>query len=368
MIPSKNKIKILHVVGGMNRGGVETFLINILKTSDTKKYEIIFLCYGNAKFDYDDEIISLGGCVLRLPDVKEIGIIRHISNIRNIIKSNNINIVHAHTYYNSVFSLVAARLSKVTIRIVHAHSTYSEINPNPLKKIYFLIAKIAINYLATEKIACGNTAGKALYNKSKFIIVKNGILTENFMFNKEIRQQLRSQLRINNSTTVIGHVGRFETVKNHVFLIDVFKDYLKLNGNSTLLLIGNGELEKNIELKVDELGLSSKVIFLGSVANANDFYNIMDVFIFPSYFEGLGMALIEAQVNGLKCIASTGVPNEARITNSVKFLSLDLGVSKWSKIIKNMNMKRQDISNHDHIHDYNIRNSKIKLEAIYDEK
>jgi len=336
-----NKIRILQVVGGMNRGGAETFLMNVLRNIDRNKFEFVFLCYGEKAFDYESEINLLGAKIIRTPDVKEVGILKHIKNIAIIIKKERIDIVHAHTYYNSVFSLIAAKRTMAKVRITHSHNTKSEENPKLVKKLYFYISKFIINIYSTNYFACGQDAGKALfYNKNKFSIINNSIILDDFYYSLITRNQLRKDLGIPEGCTVILHVGRFDKQKNHYFLVDAYNEYLKINSNSRLVLIGDGILRDSIENKVIELGIQNNVMFLGKRPDVNRLYNIADLFLFPSLFEGFGIVLLEAQANGLTFLASDVIDQSTRLTACAHYCSLSYNAEHWAKQISGLDLKR----------------------------
>lgn len=164
---------------------------------------------------------------------------------------------------------------------------------------------------------------------------------------------------------MIGHVGRFVKTKNHEFLIEIFNEVLKQKSNAKLLLIGDGNLKSLIEAKVQNLGIEKAVIFLGVRNDVADLYNVMDVFVFPSFYEGLGMVVIEAQVNGLSVVTSEAVPKEAKITNNIKFLKLQQSKIEWCDTI--LNVERNEVVDKENsfLKNFNIKSESIKLENIY---
>lgn len=328
-------INILHVVAGMNRGGAETFLMNILRTIDRDNYKFIFLCYGDATFDFENEINNLGGELVRVKDVKDVGIAEHLKDIRKIIKKYKIDVVHAHTYYNSMFALIAGYMMGVKTRIVHSHNTRSESRPSLKKRAYFAISNLMIRIFATEFLACGVDAGRALFGKTKsFTVIPNGINVNQFKFKSSRRKEVRDELRIEDNVTVILHAGRFEEQKNHEYLIDIFRRYYKLNRNSVLILVGRGPLEDDIKILVDDYGLKDHVYFLGVRSDMANLYSAADFFVFPSLFEGLPVVLVEAQASSLSCIVSDTIDRAIDITGLVSFASIASGgADKWAKHI-----------------------------------
>ena len=359
-----NKIKILHIIGGMNRCGAETFLMNVFRNIDRNRFIFYFLCYGDKKYDYEEEIETLGGKILRIGTPKRTGVKKFYKDLRNIIKKYDIDVVHAHTYFNSAIPLLVAKKEKVKIRIVHAHSTMSEYKSNILKKIYNFISKIIINNNANQFIACSEEAGNSLFFKDKNIkIIENGIDLKKFIFDEEKRKEIRENLKLSNSDLVIGHVGRFEELKNHKFLIEIFKAILNKNIDSKLLLVGNGSQYNFIKNMCEEMQITNRVIFLGNIPNVNEIMNVFDAFVFPSLFEGLGIVLIEAQANGIQCFASTEVPKEADISNKIKYIELSKTPDFWANEILNTNLRRYQIDFQNCR--YDINNTVKEIVKIY---
>ena len=318
-------INILHVIGAMDRAGAETFLMNVLRNIDRNKFKFYFLCYGDNNFDYEKEIENLGAVIIKVP-FKKFQIIRNIYRIYKIIKEYKIDIVHSHTYYNSVFSVLAAKICKIKV-IIHSHNTKPSHSPNIAQKIYYNISKFIINKYSNYFYACSDDAAKEMfYKKTNYSLIKNGIEIDKFIFDETKRIHLRKELNIEEDTKVICMVARFHEQKNHKFAIDVFNMYTKIDENSVLLLVGRGNTEEEIKKQVHEYRLQDKVKFLGVRKDVADIYSASDLFILPSLFEGLGIVLIEAQTNGLKCLVSTNVPKEVNITDEVVFMSLEDGM------------------------------------------
>ncbi|MGV9002306.1 MAG: glycosyltransferase family 1 protein [Candidatus Saccharimonadaceae bacterium] len=357
-------ITILQVIGHMNRAGAETFLMNVLRNMNRDNFRFIFLCYGNQKFDYEDEILELGGIIARISDVKEVGLIKHINDIRNIIRQYDVSIVHAHTYYNSMFSIVAAKLEGVKSRITHSHNTVSEKNLSFQKKVYAIIAKFIISTCSKELIACGRDAGHALfYPIRKFEIVANGINLEDFKYSISERTRVRKSLGISATAPVLLHIGRFEEAKNHQYLIKIFNEYLKINKNAKLLLAGTGSLENAIKKDVDDLGIQNAVIFLGVRSDTPRLYSAADVFVFPSLYEGLPVTLVEAQANGLSCIISDTIDKQVKLNGCIEFCSLQSSPYKWAKKIDIQFTRLKD--NNMQNGQYDIKFGISRIEKIY---
>lgn len=362
------KIKVLQVIAGMDMGGAETFLMNVFKNIDRNQFEFYFLCYGTKNFDYEEEIKNLGGHIIRIELSNNKNIIKNFFEFEKVIKDYNIDVVHAHTHYNSMFAVYAAHKCGVKKIITHSHSTFSEINPSLIKKIYSQIAKYIINKYSNVYLACGKDAGDALfYKKNKYEICYNGIDLEKFVYSDEIRNIKRKEININDNEIVIGHVGRFEDVKNHNFILHIFKEFLKLESKSKLVLIGDGMLKESIDRKAVELGIKDKVKILGKRKDVNYLYSTMDSFVFPSFYEGLPLTLIEAQTNGLPILASDSIDQHVNITDEVEFCSLNNSADVWANKLHEKIGKR-----YNHIYDieqskYNMKKNVYKLEEIYKE-
>lgn len=359
------KIKILEVIGGMNMGGAETLLMNIFKNIDRKKFEMIFLCYGDKKFDYEDELTSLGGKIIRSSKPTS-NIFKNVKEIKNVIRNNKIDVVHCHTYFNSMYALIAAKQCKIKKRITHSHNTISENNPSIIKKIYFFLSKIVINLYSTDFLACGKEAGEALFFRNKnFKIIDNGIILDRFYYNSELRMKKRKELNLPDGYQVIGHIGRFEEAKNHKFLIELFGEYQKKHKKSLLLLIGDGSLRPSIEKRIEEKKLKNKVFLLSKREDVNEIYNVMDLFLFPSLYEGLPVVLIEAQTNGLPIVASDTIDKGSDYTNTISFLSLQDSKDVWITEIEKRLGKRTDNRKLMENSKYNIKNTVKQIEEIY---
>lgn len=363
---ASDKIKILQVIGNMNRGGAETFLMNVLRNINREKFEFVFLCYKSDRCDYEKEIYDLGGRIVWIEQPSQYRIIRNVNNIIKVIKDEKIDVVHAHTYYNSCYAIIAAKMCKIRMRITHSHNTKSDVDVPIIKRMYFKISKYIINKFSTDKYACGEEAGKALFY-GEFKIIENGIEIEKFVYSEKTALEKRKEQNISEDATVIGHVGRFDKVKNHSFLIDIFCEFLKLNSNSILLLVGDGVLKNAMIEKTRKLGIKNKVIFLGIRSDVNELYNVMDLFVFPSIFEGLPVTLIEAQTNGLRALISKSISEDANITGTIEFIDLKEDKSKWANKIYEASQNTKRIDTIDIIKNskYDIKKNVRQIEEYY---
>ncbi len=332
----ESKIRVAHIMGKMLGGGVESFVMNYYRNIDKSKIQFDFIVDEDSKYIPKDEIERLGGRVIIVPPYQHI--LRYIKKLKEVFRDNNYKIVHSHINSLSVFPLYCAKREKIPIRIAHSHSTTNkkEWKKNIIKCILRPFSRVFANYY----FACSKHAGEWLFGKKffesgKVEIIRNAIDTNKFCYKTEIRNKIRNELNLQDKF-VVGHVGRFISQKNHERVLTIFNEILKKNNSAILLLIGNGPLESSIKEKVKVLGIEQNVIFLGIREDVNELFQAMDVFLFPSLYEGLGMVLIEAQALGLYCITSTNVPKEANVTNNIEYISLKEDDKYWAKrVIEN---------------------------------
>lgn len=320
-------------------GGVESTVINYLSAIDTNQVEFYLLCDEDSK-DIPYEIIeNLGGKVRLIPPYQQLP--KYLKMLTDILRNEKFDIVHSHINTLSIFPLYCSYKANIPVRIAHSHSTTSvrDFKRNILKNILRLFStKYATHYFACSKEAAIFQFGKK--KMSSVNIVNNAMNKEKFYFNAQYRSEIRKQLGIENEPVLFGHVGRFSPQKNQNFIIRLFHEFLKSNKNAKLMLIGDGkDKEKSIEESV-KLGLQENVIFVGNVQNVEAYYSAMDVFLFPSLYEGFGMALVEAQLSGLPCLASTNVPLSTKIGEDVSYISLkkpNIWLKQMVKIVSNLN-------------------------------
>lgn len=364
------KIKILQVVGSLKMGGKQKVALNINKYIDDNTFEFDYLVFGNTIGELESEIKELHGNILRIPSPNR-NYITFIKNIRSILnKYGPYDVVHSHPLFNSGFIMKAAFLENIPIRIAHSHGARFNERELFLKKIYNFQMRKNIKKFCTHALACSKDAGIYLFGEKWFeengMIIKNGINLNEFTFNENTRLKLRKEFNLINHY-VIGHIGRISEVKNQSFILNLLKKVKEDNYNTKLMLIGDGDKKQELIQKATELDLSNDVLFLGSRNDANLFLNSMDLFLFPSKYEGLGIALIEAQANGLHCITSTEVPEESIVTNIVEKIPLTFDEDSWVKqILSNINnTKRKETFEDLTISGYNIKSTIMKVKKIY---
>lgn len=331
-----SKKRILHVIGGLNIGGAETLLMNLLR-KEPDAYDTDVLVYGEEVGDYEAEAIKLGAHVIHVGALSEVGVLNYLRQLNSVMKSaKRYDCVHAHTLFNSMFALAVAWYNKVPVRVGHAHSTQNRINPTIRVKIYEGISRLVILATANRYVACSVDAGNFMFGRTPFTkkgsVIPNGILTENFHFDSAARLEVRKRLNIDEKAKVLCHVGSFYKVKNHNFLIEVLNALTDVQPNTHLLLIGDGPERAQIQEKVNGYRLKNRVHFIGKTGSVNDYLSASDLFLFPSFFEGFGLAVVEAQYAGLRCIVSDAVPKEVDVSGGVLFLNTQDG-NLWAQSV-----------------------------------
>lgn len=361
-------VKVLHFVSKMDRAGQETFLMNVFRNINKDKVQFGFLCTLNTPGDYDKEINDLGG-ELHYEPIKKAGHFKIIKNqfiliktLRTLVSKYQVFEIHTQHAMDAVLSAIAAKIAGFHTVIIHSHNSSSLYHP----KLH-LIFKHFLRLLNVQRFACSNSAGKWMFGNSSFLIIKNGINLNDFIFSQNLRKKVREEMKWQGKT-VIGHIGRFNSQKNQEFLIKIFNKYYLQNKNARLILIGAGENEDKIKKQVEKLNLQKQVSFLGIRTDVGDLYQGMDAFVFPSLFEGLPVVLVEAQAASLPCLVSDSVTNEIKITNKIIFKELNASSDEWANALKStLSSFQTRINETDNINKagYNIKKVSKKLESLY---
>ncbi len=333
-------IRVAQILGKMNGGGVEQVVMNYYRAIDRNSVQFdFFLFKGSTKVPIE-EIKALGGRIFVLPTLKHP--FRYMKVMKKLLSENGYDIVHCHLSTLSGFALKAAKKAGVRVRILHNHSTSGggrELLRNMAKSLLKPFAK----HHATHYLACSELAARWMYGAVPVCaldeaappvkvarVLRNAIDTQKYSFSEEKRRQLRKELGIRSDTLVFGHIGRFCPQKNQSFLIDIFKEITKQHENSVLVMAGNGKDMEYIRARVMSTGLTDKVIFAGHRDNSDCLYSAFDCFLLPSNYEGLPVVGVEAQCAGLYPLFSDKVTREAKITDSVQYLSLKTTADDWA--------------------------------------
>ena len=338
--------RLLCIVGSMDAGGAETFLMKIYRQMDKTKYQMDFCVAKEKKGFYDDEIKSLGGKIYHIAPKSE-SLIKNLKDIFNIVKEQKYEYVMRISQHSlSALELLAAKIGGAKNLIFR--SSNSNTGGNKLNQMLHFIFRFLPILVANIKIAPSTEAatfmfGKRSVRKNKVLILHNAIPFEKYKFDIDKRNNKRKELSLEGKY-VVGHVGRLTKQKNHEFLLDVFKIVKEKNKNAILICIGKGELKEKLLLKAKEMDIDEDVIFLGVRSDVPELMMAMDVFAFPSFYEGLPNTVVEAQATGLKCVISGKITDEVKLTPDVISLGIEeKDKEEWSKeILNNADIKRED--------------------------
>lgn len=364
---SDKPIRVLNLFTIMNRGGAETMVMNYYRNIDRSKVQFDFLVHRNEIGAYESEIKELGGRIYRMPPVYPQNFIEYKKKIRKFLKDHpEYKIIHSHMSELGYFVFKEAKRQHVPVIICHAHNSPHVWNVKMIMRNYF---KHMMRPYITHMFMCGLESGLWLYgkrNESKFIQLNNAIDAEKFIYNKNTAIEMRQELGLGDSI-VIGHVGRFVHQKNHDKLINIFNEIYKIDNRSKLLLVGEGLLKDSIVNKIKSLNLQDNVIFLGTRSDVNRIMQAFDVFVFPSFHEGLSVSMVEAQAAGLQCFISSSIPKECIITDNVVTFDLDWNDSKIAKMIVDLHSNYKRINTYEQIvkAGFDIKNNAKKLENFY---
>ncbi len=318
------KKKVLIVAATLRIGGAEKVARDIGLYADPEQFEVHYLVFGDEIGDYEQEL-QKHGCRIIHMEAPKTGYVRFVKDLRHLMRQNRYTAVHAHTMFNIGLIMLAAWLEKVPIRISHAHSALND-GGGMVKRVYEMAMRRLILWFATDLIACGLAAGDRLYGKKAFSkrghLILNGIRTVDYRFNREARDRIRETIQMKDAF-VLGHVGHLSEVKNQSYLIRLMPEILKRRPSAKLLMLGEGKDRSMLEGLVRALNLTERVIMTGNVRNVADYLSAMDVFAFPSLYEGMPLSVVEVQANGLPCVLSTGVPKDVYLTDLVRPLPLD---------------------------------------------
>ena len=320
-------LRVLQVLTSLDRGGMETMTMNFYRQMDRNRVQFDFLLHREKEGDYEVEARSLGANIYRVPRQNPLSL-RYLLAIDRFFEEHPYQVVHVQLDCMSAPLLAAAKRNGAVVRIAHSHSSRQDKDfKYPLK----LVCKRFIRREATDLFACGVDAGRWMFGTDDFRVVRNAVDVDAYAFDGERRERLRRELDVSIGALVIGHVGRFAPAKNHVFIIDVFVEALKLRPDAVLVLVGDGELRPEVERRAQSLGVYGSVRFLGVRSDVAALMQAMDAFLMPSVYEGLPLVLVEAQAAGLPCLISDSIPRDCDFKGSViERMQLSESPSSWA--------------------------------------
>jgi len=329
----QHPIRVLHIVGRMDQGGIETLLMNLYRNIDRSVIQFDFLTHSSQKGFFDKEITSLGGRLYSIVSpFSGRGVFLYRRELSSFFKEHpEYTIIHSHMNTFSGIILSIAKKAGVKTRIAHSHTTIAASSfKTPFWKLSRMFGQDAVSHF----FSCSQDASSWSFGRyaDKAVIFKNAIDLDIYRFSNETRQIYRNELELQEKY-VVGHVGRFNEIKNHTFLIDVFTKLLQKKENAVLLLAGDGPLLSEMQKKVQTLGIADAVMFLGNRDDVAKLLCAIDIFVFPSTNEGLGIVTIEAQASGLPCLVSDALPLEVKVTEKVAYIPLGKGPEYWASSI-----------------------------------
>ena len=352
-------MKVLQVGLSFNPGGIESFVMTYYRQMRKMGVQFDFISMF-PHLAYEEEILSLGGKVFHTRDARKHPFAFH-TELRKILQAGKYDVVHVNMLSAAnIVPLVTAKQEKVPVVAAHSHNSST---PGIVRNMLHRINKSWIPRYASMYFACSEVAGHWLFSDrivegEKFHLIHNALYMEKFRFCEAVREEVRKELELEGKF-VVGHVGRFEEQKNHLFLLEIFKEVAKMREEAVLLLIGDGELKNAIQEKAKEYGLEEKVRFLGIRQDVDRLWKAMDVFVLPSLFEGLPIVALEAQASGVYSIMADTITKEVKLTDRVEFLSLEEKKEKWRDAILSAEKYRQKEA-------YNAVIKKQFCEAGYD--
>lgn len=363
-------VRILHCVTIMNRNGLENRLMDIYRNIDRSVIQFDFMTNRSEAGEFDEEIIQMGGRVFHMSRIAPRSFFKYLMELKQFFNVHTeYEIVHSHLNTLSTWPLLMAKRAGVPVRIAHSRNASMDRN---IKMLYKAFSRLFINGQATDRFACSRSAGIWLFGKrytekDTFHVIPNAIQLDNFLYTDEKRRKMRNTLGIPEKELAIVCVARFSAQKNHSYLLRVFQEIKKKKENSRLYLVGQGELESEICSQIASLGLENSVVFLGSRSDVGDVLTAMDCFLFPSFYEGFGTVIIEAQCSALPIIASDTIPSETKLCDCVEFASIKADPSIWAQKALHLmeHCTRADNSALIRENGYDIRQSYIWLQQFY---
>ena len=362
-------IRILHVFGALNRGGAETMIMNLYRQIDRTKIQFDFVVHTQEVGDYEKEIGELGGKVFRVPRYNIKNHLEYTHAWQEFFKAHpEYKLLHGHLR-GSAFQYLKVAKQNGLKTIMHSHSISSR--GEGIEKHIKNLLRFPMRKWVDYPYACSTEAGIWLFGKNivknkKFKIIKNGIDIEKYEYSKIKRESLRKKLGLKEEK-IIGHVGSFTYPKNHKFLLEIFNEVQKQRDDVKLLLVGDGELREEITDQIKRQNLEEKIILAGLVENVQDYLQVMDVFLFPSHFEGLPVSVVEAQATGLKCFLSDRITQEVDLDcDLIDWNSLEKSSKEWSEeILNNLDYERYSRNENIEKAGYDVRVNAIELEENY---
>lgn len=366
----KEKIKILMVMGNTGLGGTQAFVLNLLHGLDLNRYQVDFVVNNEVNNGgIGDELRSMGCNIYILPYFKVYNYFSFVRKWEAFLKSHEYDIVHGHSTNSAALYLKIAK-QRGCKTISHCHS--SGFRGNKLQQLMKRYYSRKVKEVADYWFACSSTAAKHLYGTDyeqygNYYEIPDGIYAKKYLYNRTVAESIRNKEGFAEDDFVYGHVGTFSIPKNHFFLIEVFKEICKINPRAKLMCCGAGALMPDVKKKAQEEGVLDRIVFPGVVRNCNEYLMAMDTFIFPSLFEGFGIAVLEAEATGLPVFISDVIPKDLDLIDCVHRLSLKDSPKEWAERICKETPKNREQYNKTIVDTkYNIETTIKLVSSLYD--
>jgi glycosyltransferase involved in cell wall biosynthesis len=360
------QIRVVHAVGGLNRGGSETWLKNVYQHIDRQRFSFDFLVYGTGPFAYEEVLRRQGAAIHSVPLNRNP--YRSLRQLAHLFRRERFDVVHAHTYLFSGLALAAAAHAGVATRIVHAHTARRE--HRPARQMYAHVMRALLKRYATHGIAVSDAAGRAFFGRQwgrddRWRLGFCGIDLAQYG-SRSSRASTREALNIPADALVLGHVGRFVPEKNHALLVRVLCRAVDIDSRVFGLFVGDGPLLEPVRAECKAKGILDRVVFAGARDDVPHLLTAMDAFVFPSLFEGLPLSVVEAQAAGVPVIMSDRVTDEVIcVPDSVTRVPIEAPTRDWvSAILRNIGRERASVTSLDDSR-FDIRTSVRALENLY---
>lgn len=370
-------IRVLQIVGRMDRGGIETMIMNIYRNIDREKVQFDFLAHYGKEAEFNNEIRSLGGRIYEMPAIRSETkiyywkIFEYIKALDKFFEEHKeYKIIHCHMTNTASIYMPIAKKHGITCIVSHSHNTKGK--AGLLGVVTDFLQKPIYKY-ATDMFACSEAAKNWFYPKEliaggKVKVIANAVDADRFRFNPEKRAEMRAKLGLNNKKAIVC-VARFRPEKNQTFLVDVMQEILKTRKDIMIIFVGDGPCEDECKKKAEEIGVADNTLFLGMCRDVPDILQAADAFTLASFWEGLPVTGIEAQASGLNCIIADGITPEINAIGMVEFLSLEEPISKWAeKLIEAAEKPRRDTYDSIKESGYDIHTTTPWLQSFYLEK
>ena len=362
-------IRVLQIGDSLKRrSGITAFLMNYNSVMDSSRVVFDYLII-DVEECIREKIKNFGGNIYYMPKLNLLNALELVTEIKKFFKEHNYEIVHSHFY--QIIPIVKAIACQNGTKHYISHSHNTKYADSKIRTFRNCLMSLPVRLMSDHFCACSVAAGNFLFGskilkmrKKELFVVPNAINYKKFYFNYQMRCEIRAKYSIDKKK-VYGNIARFKPQKNQLFLLDVFCKIHQFDRDSVLMLIGEGELKGNLIEKARRLGILDNVVMVDTTDHPQDFYNAFDCYIFPSIYEGFGLTLLEAEVNGLPCVCADTIPEEPIISQNVEILSLEKNADKWASVC--IDMLKKGRSNETLSHKYDLTTSALKLMNYYEE-